>query len=1069
MNHPPSIARQISMTQHDPAGPTPLTETVTEPPDGATEPAPTPPEPWTAERVSEWNAYYDLYVTFGVLLLVFIASANKIAHSTIWTQLQTGRLIAATGAPVLKDPFSYTEAGVRWVNVPWLFDWSHAAVFKAASDLAPANVANPLLSSARAEQFGAGALVALNALARMLTALLLLGVRRGGPGRWWSAVCVTLAMGVVMNPGGLTLGGIALPALVSPGNWGLLFLAAEVLLIYRGFTLGRRGAVYALVPLFVLWANTDDSFLTGLLVLAATALGRVRPAADEPTGAPGARTALAVLVVSALGCLLNPSTVHVYRAAAEPYLGLFRPSTDVATVDQLSYFGKAIRQPNQVGGAWVWLATYYGVIVSLGLASFLLNRRRFSPARFLVYALGAVLWALFIRLGAEFAVIFAATLALNGQEWYHDEFGAGGRLGARWAFWSVGGRAVTIVVVFTCVAMALTGWGKSYGDSRFGFGFDPDDFAFEAADLLKSAPLQGNVLNTTLAQGDALVWRAFPERKVFRDGRQHLFPAAVLNQLREIQRALSSDDEEAWRPLLDRHAISTVMIQPSHSPNTYRALSQSPNWVPFHDDGSVVLFGRADAPETDLAFFKANRLEPEALAYHRTKLAPAPEGPPSPVGWMESIFQTRALTPPQPHTIAARRWLYGLDSDSAVAGMPDPARCLLAIREARTALASKPDDTQAFRLLAAAYRALTIQEATLLSGLEITPENVAAIGENVPRPDRQMTRFRERATALNYAIQTTPPPKTRAARQELQSLNLQLFQQFIAANFLDLARDRLKAVLDSSLPGDFASADSRARLAQDLAQLDERVKAADDRIKELELEQQGSPSQLASFAISQGAPGLAIRVLKEAERTGANPAQVKPQLLDLYCDTGQPEEAIDILNTGSSVEDPAFGAEPGIAAMRQARAYFLLGNGENAATLWEKYAIPRLRDDRAKRALGAAQILLKGEAKVATNVMLDIPEKIGQQASWEYEAGLCRLEAGTPDIAAEHFSRALTLAPKMNSRPILVYYLEKLGKAVPPIPTGAERPAPAMPADATKPAETGKPANPPKTETTAPR
>ena len=38
--------------------------------------------------------------------------------------------------------------------------------------------------------------------------------------------------------------------------------------------------------------------------------------------------------------------------------------------------------------------------------------------------------------------------------------------------------------------------------------------------------------------------------------------------------------------------------------------------------------------------------------------------------------------------------------------LPDPARCLLAIREARTALAKNPDDWVAYRLLDVAYRFL---------------------------------------------------------------------------------------------------------------------------------------------------------------------------------------------------------------------------------------------------------------------------------------------------------------------------------------------------------------------------
>ena len=36
----------------------------------------------------------------------------------------------------------------------------------------------------------------------------------------------------------------------------------------------------------------------------------------------------------------------------------------------------------------------------------------------------------------------------------------------------------------------LTGIGGIFGDTEFGFGFDPDDFAFEAASFLKTAKIK---------------------------------------------------------------------------------------------------------------------------------------------------------------------------------------------------------------------------------------------------------------------------------------------------------------------------------------------------------------------------------------------------------------------------------------------------------------------------------------------------------------------------------------------------------------------------------------------------
>ncbi len=1029
----------------------------------AVEPEPEP-EPWTAERVSEWNAYYDVYVALGLVLLVFVVSAHRITHSTIWAQLQTGRLIAANSAPVLTDPFSYTEPGHRWVNVPWLFEWSHALVYKAASDLTPIDRNDPVASAAFAEQVGAGALVAINALVRVLTVLLLLGIRRPGPGHWWSAACALLAMGVVWIPAGVgsggfgagvVLGGVAGVGQVSPETWGMLLLALELLILHRTIHLGRRNAVFALVPVFLLWANLDESFLIGLLVLAATVIGRL---GDSPRGAnrPDLDTdpmsvgrGLAVLGACAAACLANPSFYRIFPAAMEPLFALFRQSKGVLTVDQLSYFGNRIRQPDQAGAEWVNLAAYYLIVVGLGLVSFLLNRGRFSLGRFLTYAVMALLWGVYIRFGVEFAIVFVGVVALNGQEWYHDRFGTEGRLGRGWSLWSVGGRAVTIIVIFAFVAKGLTGWRAHAGEAQFGFGFQPEDFSFEAAEYLKTAPIRGNVLNTSLQQGDSLIWRAYPLRKTFIDGRHHFFSPATRLLLEETRVALRDDAIERWKPILDRYEISAVMIQESSSPNTYRRLMQSPNWIPFYDDGGVILFGRADAPAADLAYFQGQRLDAEAIAYERAKPFPSFDRAPTPVGWMDEIFQHRSMARPQPHIEAGRRWLAGAGAEGFTPSYPDPARCLLAIREARLALARRPDDWRAYRLLATAYRLLMREESALLAGIAPTPENMEQV-LNAPLQTRPlMNRFRQLVTSLNFAVQTTPPPRTKEERAELQGLHMELYQLYLGVNYLDLARDHFRAALEGAVPGDIPP-EVRGPMTIELAQLDERMTEVQTRLGDLAIERQAGPLERASFAMSQGAVDLALSELAEAEQlSGASPTIIKPQLIDLYCDTGQPEKALDLLGGSADAEDPTLGTEPGGAALRQGRVHSLLGNYEYAATFWVQRAIPGMQYELARMAPATSQAFLKGAIKPATREFLTIPGKISMQASLENEAALCLLEAGQPRAAAEHFAQALTLEPNLATRPVAAYYLEKLGMPVPPAPE-ADKPG----AAATAPAET---------------
>jgi tetratricopeptide (TPR) repeat protein len=975
------------------------------------------PEPWTPARVIEWNAYYDIYVAIGVLLLAFVASANEVTHSTLWTWLRAGRTMAAQGRPLMTDVFSYTETGARWVNIPWIFEWSHALLHDGVMNAAPVNPADPIGTQAKHEQFGAAALGALAALARATTVLVLLFIRRPGPGLWWSSVVAALAFGAFLSPTGPSLGGIAGTALVAPATWGTLLLALQLYFWHRAVERKRPSALWALVPLFLLWANIDESFLIGLFVLAAGVLGLDQARKDTPL--PRSR-GLGILGACVLLCLANPSVYRIFPAAISPLTHPLRLSPLVP-----------LRLPAGLGQfAWV-ITIIYLACLAVGFGSFVLNRRRFSLSRLLMFAVAALVWAVYLPERDLFAVVFAATVAINGQEWYHDRFGSEGRLESGWTVWSVGGRLVTIALTFTCVVLAVTGWKKSPGDPIFGFGFNPDAFAFEVADYLRTAKIQGRVLNTTREQGDALIWRAYPTRQTFIDSRNHVFSNDLVDQLQAARKALSTDDVAGWKPLLDKFEISAVIIDEANSPKTYQRLLQSPNWILFYDDGAVVLFGRADASAADVAFFRAHQLNAESLAFHQSRTVPPPENTPVPVSWIDQFYRNKFLREPQPHTNAALHWLQtqGGEDRSESGRLPDPAHCLMAIQEARTALAHRSDDTRPYRVLSEAYRLLMIQESALLAGIKLSPENMAAIVQAEPRTNLLMYRFRQRATALNAAIQTTPVPASETERQQLFTLNFQLFQLYSSVNFLDLARDRLQAAL--AYPPEQLNPEMLSGLTQQLVGLNQQVKAIVDDMNDQTLERQLNQLQRAAFARSQGAPGLALVELEEAERTGVSPAIVRPQLIDLYGDTGQPEKSQDLINTGN-IEDPSLETEPGAAAARQARVNFLLGFYEAAAQLWEDRAILRLRQDEGMRALGAGTGLLHGQAKAATTLLLEIPAKVGLQAAWQYDLGICELETGRPDRAAAAFTEALTLAPDLTLRPVAAYYLEKLGKPVPP-------------------------------------
>ncbi len=311
-----------------------------------------------------------------------------------------------------------------------------------------------------------------------------------------------------------------------------------------------------------------------------------------------------------------------------------------------------------------------------------------------------------------------------------------------------------------------------------------------------------------------------------------------------------------------------------------------------------------------------------------------------------------------------------------------------------------------------------------------------------------MTRMQQRATSLNYAILTTPPPRTAAERVDLGGLNLELSQLYYQLGARDMGRDRLKAFLDGAQPGDH-SKDMITQVEQQFSQFDEAVKKAADYVANYDIEHPSGPVDLSTIALNQGNTGEAIEKLAEAERNLDSTAVVKPRLVDLYCNTGQPDRAFELLATGA-LEDPNLGAEPGSGAFRQGRVYFLLGNYHSAATLWHERSIPRVRAERSGRILASAAGFMRGDALQTTNAFLALPTSLNQQAAWLYDLGMCQIEAGMPLNAAESLTKALTLSPGLAVRPIAAYYLEKMGQPVPPPPKtarakGALNQAPADP------------------------
>ena len=994
------------------------------------------PEPWTPERVVEWNNYYNLYVAIGLLVLVVVKTLNLFEESAIWASLRSGEITLSRGYPETTDTLSYTAEGSRWVNLGWLFDTISAATFKIGKSFA---------SAESAEQYGAGAVTILHAIVRLLTFLILLSIGKVKQALWSRSVLLALAVLIGLGDG-----------IVGPDLWGILFLALLLRTMFLFTDRGRSWAMWLIPAILALWVNFDSSAGFGLILTLGWGLGLILGGKKlECPVAP--RQAGIIMAVSVAACMVNPWLIHAFGA-------MYRTSNQYSLIP--GGFLGSVSLPPDLRNAFVLRLVSFVVIA---FATFWLNVDRLRLDRVLMLVVSAFSFLIWMRYNGELTLVLAVVVGLNLEEWFVDAFGTQGRMETKWRLFSLGGRGVTILALFGLAAQHITGYGLKEGSSTFGLGFNADRYAFEAANFLRDAKISGQVFNWNSSQGNMLLWSAYPSRKTFLDDRRNLFNDQIRADRDKLRGALRDDNASVWRPILNQYGISAVMVQAmstsfseAAAPQTLERLSQSPNWIPFYDDGVVAIFGRADAKGDDLTFFQQSRLDADRIVYKTKDSIPPFDRPPTPASVLDQVIATKALATVQPHAQAAVRWLYPPGKQASNGPiLASPAQCVAAIREARRAIAKKPDQTQPYRVLADAYRMLHAQELALLSGLKLEPANNAQIATLQAGPSPLGLRYRQRVAAVNFALQTSPPPVSQTERETLALLHSEMAQLLLLANSVDMARDHLRTALDLD-PEASNAADRRAQLAQ----LNQAVEQMEADMNSLSLEQQANAGIRINRALSIGLVNQALADLRESEATGTSPDTILPVLIDLYCQLGMPDQAIPLV--GNTAGNKPLETSAGLSPYRQGLVSVLLGDYAGAAVLWGNESIPVASLDELRRGLMAGQMWLVGEIGTATRSFIELPDQGRIVADRQFELGLVQLESGMPDAAADSFTKTLKRDPESVLSPIARYYLEKLGKpfpevkkpeaaAAPTVPPAGVDPATPVAAPATKPA-----AQPPK-------
>ncbi len=572
------------------------------------------------------NDHRSSIFTLGGMLLViftFLLASSPARNSDVWRHLATGRALLDGSYALGSDPFAHTTAGVYWVNHSWLYDTATFLVFQ---HIGPETL-----------------LIVMALLVAGLCALLLLAAGQGG---WIGFLSIGLAM-LAMGPY-LSLR----PSTISYVLLGATFVWSE--------RASRSTAtIWPPLILVALWANLDEWFFLGSLVIGLYALGLLL---QRRSTAPGEKPALRDLSLVFAGslavCVLNPHHVRVFSLPPllDPFLSVEWQQLLGRELFVSPFHADYLKTPLGMSPAgWA-----YYLLLLLGLASLVARGIGRNWSRDLVLLTFGVLSGWRAGLIPFFAVVAGPAIALNFGEVLARrrpavDFSAPATWRLRLAWASL------LLLLLLAVAGAWTGWlvGGPFEPRRWSIEADPS--LVKAADAFARWHEAGRIdpkargFNLSPDVAHYLAWFC-PREKSFADTRAHLFPANVVADFLALRRQLagsaapSADDpseREDWPTALHRLNITHLIIHDASERRLTAALDKvlaaPAEWPLIHLEGRTVVFASGNADKSGKSACDCPAVDLSRRAYEVSEPDKAPPSAgqerPEPRRWWHALYR----------------------------------------------------------------------------------------------------------------------------------------------------------------------------------------------------------------------------------------------------------------------------------------------------------------------------------------------------------------------------------------------------------------------------------------------
>lgn len=513
-----------------------------------------------------WFKLLRRLTVFLVLLTlaVFLIHSASAINQDLGRHLKVGEIIWQTGHVPTTNLFSYTNPNFPFINHHWLSEVTYY-----------------LLSVI----IGIKGLIIFNAVLILAAFALVWRLAWRLDYFIFSALAAILGAGLILER-----------TEIRPESFGL-FLFALFLVVLDKNKEKIHWHFWSLTPLTALWVNLHISFVYGLVLIFFFFLDRlwqrrraVYLLAKQKKIERYIAQVMLLGILAGAASLLNPNG---WRGALYP-LFIFGNYGYTIVENQSPFFLETLMQNPTI--------IFFKTALAALAAVILINLGRLK----LFYLLGGLLLAIMswgaIRNFPLLGLIIVPVLVENfvsAREHFARYF-------IKWEKWRWRGfsRLLTLVAIFVILSASIyaVATGRLYlklmKSEQFGLAVPTG--AGAAVDFLKQNKLQGPLFNN-FDIGSYLIWRLYPDYKVFVDGRPEAYPEQFLQSVYIPMQT----DGATWQKYADEtYKINLVFF--AHTDQTpwgqefLRQMASRPGWALVYLDPTVAIWLRDNAANKDL-------------------------------------------------------------------------------------------------------------------------------------------------------------------------------------------------------------------------------------------------------------------------------------------------------------------------------------------------------------------------------------------------------------------------------------------------------------------------------------